>query len=69
MPTHLIATTSELSPGTQQLGLAPGFGKQSSRATAQTVTLQIEIAVAIEITGDDSHVNVAGNVAVRVSRA
>ena len=71
MPTDLIATTSELSPRPQQLGVAAQPGPQSSRsrAGADAVRIEIAVAIAIEITVGDSDVNVIGSIGLRVSRA
>jgi len=69
MRTDLIATTSELSSGAQQLGIAAGFGSQNSRSRANPATLRIEIAMAIEITGGEFNVHVTGTIGSRVSRA
>lgn len=69
MPTDLIATTSELSPRPQQLGVAAQPGPQNSRSRAGADIVRIEIAVAIEIKVGDPDVNVIGSIGLRVSRA
>jgi hypothetical protein len=69
MPTDLIATTSELFSGTQQLGVAAQPDAQSSRSRANTAPLRIEIAVAVEITVSDSNVKVTGSIGLRARRA
>ena len=69
MPTDLIATTSELSSRTQQLGVAARPDAQSSRSNTEPTPLRIEIAVAIEITVSDCDVNVTGSIGLRACRA
>jgi hypothetical protein len=69
MPPDLIATTSELSSGPQQLDVAARPDAQNSRSKAEPAALRIEIAVAIEITVGDSNLNVTGSIGLRATRA
>ena len=69
MPTDLITTNSELFCGTQRLSAVDRLDAQSSRSRANTATLRIEIAVAIEVTGGNSNMDVVGSIGLRVSRA